>query len=170
MQMSRTKRIVTYGICLFIVLAVVICASSKYRRWSEERNRRECAQDMRFVFAAIISAALWDGVSLGERIAPEQFVGDIVHWKGELPECPSGGRYTIPPVGGVPTCSYHGNLLKETGELEGPIRPKLLWIYEDAVEKGIITNIPRDAFEFFSEGYNDSGEGIGVQRASPPET
>ena len=37
------------------------------------------------------------------------------YMKEGLPRCPAGGKYDIPPIGKRPTCSIHGDLLKEYG-------------------------------------------------------
>lgn len=103
---TTMKRLTMVTAAILIVTAICVCA---YVGQKSKRARLALCRSHRLVLLSVIeSAAFEGGYSIGDKI-PETNITDYI--VKEFLVCPSTGRpYDIPPVGGVPTCSYHGNL------------------------------------------------------------
>lgn len=107
-----------------IVLAVV-GGGAVFLHVRRVSKRNECHNHLRIIHAAIVSSALADHYRWGERIPVEVF---SQYLPPKFLQCPSGGEYSIPAVGGHPTCSFHGDLLQQSGDLDAPPSSKELAI------------------------------------------
>ncbi len=72
-------------------------------------RRAQCFNNLNQIDSVVINVALANGYKRGTQIPPEKLTPYLLH--DQLPVCPSGGHYSVPLVGGRPTCSYHGDLL-----------------------------------------------------------
>jgi hypothetical protein len=90
------------------VAAALICMTSGCRS-----KRDVCKENLSVIACAIESTVLEQSLYEGDPIPVDHIV---LFMKGaKLPACPAGGKYVIPTVGGLPTCTVHGNLLAEVG-------------------------------------------------------
>jgi len=94
------------------ILIIVICAVIGvpcFLKARQKAQRNACANNLYQIASAIESWVLESHKNLGDPVDISQI---SQYMKGpDLPECPSGGKYDIPPVGKRPTCSVHGDLL-----------------------------------------------------------
>jgi hypothetical protein len=77
----------------------------------DRRGSRSCLSNLRIIDAATISSSMefHSLYGYGEMVPLERFTEYVKD--NRLPRCPSGGYYILHPVGGMPTCSFHGDLL-----------------------------------------------------------
>ena len=87
-----------------ILLAIAVPGYLKIRASSK---RTVCINNLKKIDAAIDQWAIEKNVGDGTDV-PEEIYGYI---KGEEPKCPSGGTYTLYPVGSRPQvrCSFEGD-------------------------------------------------------------
>jgi hypothetical protein len=85
----------------------------------KEAQRNECNNNLRQIYAAMYATSLADKYPEGAVMPTAAFTKYMK--KEALPECPSGGKYNIPPVGKVPTCSFHGDVLGEEAREYDPL-------------------------------------------------
>ncbi len=93
------------------ILILVVLLNQGIR--TEQRN--ECLNSLQQIDSALMATALERGYRNGDSIPTAQLVESLKDNK--IPSCPSGGSYVIPPVGGHPTCTFHGDLLAREGKL-----------------------------------------------------
>ena len=108
---------------LLAVMAVVIGLAAGVLSVLHQRSVRDrnlCLNGMRMITAAVDATGLEKGLSTGAKVAADDFVGYLK--VGRLPECPSGGKYTIPAVGEEAKCSVHG-ALKDIDEAQHATAP-----------------------------------------------
>ena len=90
-----------------LLLAVVGVGLSVWLTARAHRN--VCLNNLRQIDAASDS---WGAVVNGKRGDPVDANAISQYMKGgTLPVCPSGGKYTVPPLGQNVTCSMHGDML-----------------------------------------------------------
>ena len=96
----------------FILMAVIVGAGILWSLHARKEAQRDvCINNLRQRYAAMYATSLADKDPEGAVMPTAAFTKYLK--REALPECPSGGKYIIPPVGKVPTCSFHGDLLKE---------------------------------------------------------
>ena len=97
---------------LYASVLAVLLAAFAWRGLQRRSQRGACRDNLAIIAGAIESTVLELPLYEGDSVPVEHIV---LFMKGAaLPRCPSGGEYGIPRVGGVPSCSVHGNIL--TGE------------------------------------------------------
>ncbi len=106
------RKWILIGLAVALLFAVV-AIPSVVRHFAEKR-KAICLLHLRQINAAVETIAVTDVSYEGQVVKSDKIVGCI---KGG-PKCPSGGMYVIDPLGTPPTCSYHGNLLKDAGDLK----------------------------------------------------
>ena len=115
------------AVIVALVLALV-GAGVLLLHFRQASRRNECHNHLRMIHAAIVSSALADHYRWGHEIPVDVF---SQYLPPKFFQCPSGGEYTMPAVGGHPTCTVHGDLLQQSGDLDGAPSPK---------ERGILGN------------------------------
>ena len=118
MRSMVVKRVLV-GTILVVFAAGVTATylSQSVSRNLRQKQRIECLNNLQQIESAVRATALEAGYPTGSIIPTERLAECLKD--GEIPKCPSGGSYTIPPVGGHPTCSDHGDLLLHEGKLDG---------------------------------------------------
>lgn len=83
-------------------------ALRSYRRAAEDRDRGVCANALHALDAAKQQHAMAIRATNG---VPVEMAALVQHLKdGRTPSCPTGGDYTIGPVGQPPACTVHGSM------------------------------------------------------------
>ena len=107
------KKATVFVPALFIITLLVVVAAPSFRKARRNSQRNACLNNLRQLASGTESWVLASGKSLEDAVDVPKVCEYI---KGAtLPICPTEGMYDIPPVGLRPTCSVHGDLLKETG-------------------------------------------------------
>lgn len=110
--MSPTGKIVVVSLATNAVVLMVIASVMWMHNNRQRQARNACVNNLRQIEAAMESTALERRYVNGEEVPLEFFTRYI---KGlSLPKCPSGGFYTVRPVGTTPLCSCHGDALLKT--------------------------------------------------------
>jgi len=94
---------------MIVVLVISILLAIAVPAWqkSRERTRRvTCFQNLRKIDDAKSNWAMINRKSEGDVPTEEDIAPDFI--KGVIPDCPSGGTYTINGVGEKSECSTHG--------------------------------------------------------------
>jgi len=107
----KKAKVFVPAILIIVLLAVVAVPSFLKARKQSQRNA--CANNLTIIASGIESWVLAANKSLGDDVdisAISQYMR-----RATLPVCPAGGSYDIPPVGKRPTCTVHGDLLRENG-------------------------------------------------------
>ncbi len=94
-----------------IIAVVAVISVPWYLRTRTEAHHNQCHNNLRQIDGSMCAATIALTIPEGGRIPMIEVTRYLKG--GTLPTCPSGGTYTVPPVGQNPTCSYHGDLLKE---------------------------------------------------------
>jgi hypothetical protein len=103
-------------ISMVVMLPVLITSFQKSRTLAQ---RNSCVANMRQIDGAVHALSLENKLKDGDFV-PHNWVAGVL--KGNMiPICPGGGSYYIPPVGGHPTCSFHGDLFRELGYVKDPL-------------------------------------------------
>jgi competence protein ComGC len=95
------------GIALIPLLAAIAIPSFVKARDVSQRNA--CINNMRMIDAAKEQAAMEHNYKEGDTV-PEKEVSSYLKSGFSGLVCPSGGRYTIKPLGQEPECSVHGTM------------------------------------------------------------
>jgi hypothetical protein len=111
-------------VSLVVLFAVAIGFSMRQR----EMHKRTCANNLNQIYSATLSLALEGALYRGDTI-PESKIAEILVGD-RIPVCPSGGHYSIPPIGQHPVCSFHGDPFAAGGIFSGPPTAKELAIRE----------------------------------------
>jgi len=122
MDTRTTTRKKWLGVIFLTVAIVVLAFSESFNPALRSRRRNQCLNNLKIIHSTVISAALEGSYYRGDVVPLKQIAGYLK--ENQIPVCLSGGRYTIPPVGGHPACSYHGDVLKQEGLLKEPLGPK----------------------------------------------
>ena len=120
-QKAMNRRLIL-AIAVMLVASVLIGAVAQSRRRS---HRNVCHNNLRQIYAVIVSSALADKYRWGDTMPVSVF---SQYLRPDTLRCPSGGSYILPTVGGTPACTYHGNLLKESGDMNGAPGKKAMGI------------------------------------------
>lgn len=131
------KRLILTMASVLGAVAITVAAAQCYRN----SQRKSCHNNLRQIHSAIESSALAEKYGWGDTMPISVFSQYLR--PGTL-NCPSGGKYNIPTVGGHPTCTYHGDLLVESGDMSGPPSPKEMGIPGWPGAAGRTTNGHRD--------------------------
>ena len=105
----KKAKVFVPAILIIVLLAVVAVPSFLKARKQSQRNA--CSNNLTNIASMIESRVLASNKAIGDDIDPSDISQHMAG--GALPICPAGGKYDIPPVGKRPTCSVHGDLLKE---------------------------------------------------------
>ena len=102
-RFARGFTLVEIMIVLVIVSIVIAITIPNYFKLSDTSKKNVCIANMRLISVAVGQWALDNNVSAGVIPSAGQ-ENDIYadYIKGGRPRCPSGGVYTIQPVGGAP--------------------------------------------------------------------
>jgi hypothetical protein len=99
---------------IFLTAAIIVLAlSESFNPVLRHRRRNQCLNNLHIIHSTVISAALEGSYYRGDVIPLERITDSLK--KNRIPYCPSGGHYTVPPVGGRPVCSYHGDIFGQEG-------------------------------------------------------
>jgi len=100
----NAKQIAVRSIFIIALLSAIVFAVAKVK---ERQNRKTCENNMMGIDSAVSQWGLADNVPKGQFVSMDRI-------RHTLPphflKCPSGGTYTIPPVGDLPSCSIHGRV------------------------------------------------------------
>lgn len=69
-------------------------------------QRKHCFNYMRLIKSIVESVATAHGIREGQQIPEKLLIQYCPH--NRFPECPGGGIYKVPLVGGTVKCSLHG--------------------------------------------------------------
>jgi hypothetical protein len=112
-KMNRQEWIVV-GLCLFVFIAGIVNFAVGHNRAARATIVNACRYILSRIDAACADVsgrlALPAGADIPRDAVIESLKGHV------MPECPSGGQYALPKLGGKPTCSVHGDLLNEKTE------------------------------------------------------
>ncbi|MDR3456990.1 MAG: hypothetical protein P4N60_06055 [Verrucomicrobiae bacterium] len=75
-------------------------------------QQNACLNNLRQLDAAENQWALEKGKKAGDICTAEDLKPYVRLINGELPKCPQGGKYTVHPVGELPTCSIPGHVIR----------------------------------------------------------
>ena len=99
----------------WILLAFALAVLGGTVGWmvaGQRAERNACCDNLAQIDGSAESMALAENYDRG-TLVPISRIAMFLRGN-QLPVCPAGGYYTVPPVGGgTPTCSYHGDLLAE---------------------------------------------------------
>ena len=113
---KKQKALMVFVPAILIIILLIVIAAPSYLRAHKQSQRNACLNNLSIIDAATGSAALTLDLHKGDPVPQEEL---LKFMKGYVvPVCPSGGRYNLPPAGEPPSCSYHGNLMKEAGALD----------------------------------------------------
>jgi len=94
-------------VVMFVV--VLLAVGTPVLFWFRlQLQRNVCLNNLRILDAGAESWGLVRGKSYGDEVDVRE-VCDYIKG-GTLPVCPSGGKYTVPPLGWSPYCTMHGAL------------------------------------------------------------
>lgn len=96
------------GLITAVVIAAVRYYHWKSRRQVETRNANICLSNLRIIDGAKQTYAREHRLKPGDSVPAEA----LSHFHVWPLKCPSGGTYTINPVGEDPTCSVPGHKLQ----------------------------------------------------------
>ena len=116
-SIPKTERNIA-GMFLLFAAIMLFGFSESLNPWLRGKRRRECLNNLKILHSVVISVALENRYHRGDAIPTNRLVGYLKD--NRLPVCPSGGSYTIPPVGGHSVCSSHGDIFAQEGLLDGP--------------------------------------------------
>lgn len=113
-----TKRrgftLVEIMVVVFIIALLLGIAVPQWNRSRERTRRISCLTNLKSIDDAKSVIAIQEHLKNGDEVSEEELVPAFL--KGNsFPDCPSGGDYTIQPIGEEPECSVHG----VTGGLSG---------------------------------------------------
>jgi hypothetical protein len=117
-RIANKKSWISIAVLLLAAVIAVLFFSESLNPWVWGKRRRECLNNLKILHSVVISVALENRYHRGDAIPTNRLVGYLKD--NRIPVCPSGGRYTIPPVGGHPVCSSHGDVFAQEGLLDGP--------------------------------------------------
>ncbi len=111
-------RLINKTIILAVLFTVLVgCRSVESPEFTLEKRsasqRETCYYNLRTIYSAIEGVAMRDELSNGTVIPLDEVTKLMLH--SRLPDCPCGGTYTVPPVGGYPSCSFHGAVTTAVG-------------------------------------------------------
>ena len=103
------------AILVLCILAIIAIPSFLKARRVAQTNA--CLNALRMIYSCESSTALGDKIAVGDPISEDRVNSYLP--QGDQIRCPSGGTISRSPIfGPPPTCSIHGDLLREAGELE----------------------------------------------------
>lgn len=113
---SPTKtRLIVYGLLAIGILAYFFVLNPFNIRFNKKADLQQCVQNLRMIDGAkeqhAMRSSYCDGLLLPEWPVL-QFCVDR-----KLPVCPSGGKYSLNPLGVRPVCSFHGDILDPSIEV-----------------------------------------------------
>jgi len=104
----KSIRIVT---ALAVIGVIVVVGSLIFLKKHREAQHLKCLHNLVLIDHAInCGIPMSKGLSLGEEVRTEDVIENCL---GELPQCPSGGKYVIDyHVGKHPVCPKHSDLTR----------------------------------------------------------
>jgi len=113
---SPTKtRLIIYGLLAIGILAYFFILNPFNIRFNKKADLQQCVLNLNMIDGAKEQHAMRSSYGEGS-ILPEwpvlQFCVDR-----KLPVCPSGGKYSLNPLGVRPVCSFHGDILDPSIEV-----------------------------------------------------
>lgn len=120
---GRVKKIankswISIAALLLAAVIAVLFFSESLNPWVRGNRRNGCLNNLKIIHSVVISVALESRYYRGDAIPTNRLAGYLKD--NRIPVCPSGGRYTIPLVGGHSVCSHHGDIFDQEGLLKGP--------------------------------------------------
>jgi len=99
---------------IFGLIVMTLAGWIGYGKWTAHRDAEGhkaylCVDNLRRIDATKVYYATMHGLKPGVNIPLDALTNDVA-WPRPL-QCPSGGTYTINPVGTKPTCSIPGHQL-----------------------------------------------------------
>ena len=108
MRLSKRSIIVAGVVALLIAIAAVVFPNFYVVVLSAPHN--QCINNLRIIDASKHQWAV-EHRKAGTDSPTWEDLRPYLEYKGKLPTCPSGGKYTIGPVNTPPTCSTPGDIL-----------------------------------------------------------
>ena len=105
----RTRVII--GIVIGVLAVFYFCIPNFCHR-GRHNPGRSCIINLRLLDSAKEQLALENKLPPGSVVDPTQLKSYLGRgFEGEIPKCPSGGTYTLNPIGEPPTCSIQDHTL-----------------------------------------------------------
>ena len=102
-------------VVIFIIALLLSIAVPQWNRSRERTRRISCLTNLKSIDDAKSVIAIQEHLKNGDEVTEEELVPAFL--KGNsFPDCPSGGTYTIQPIGEEPECSIHGVVGGNSGE------------------------------------------------------
>ncbi|MBI3721044.1 MAG: prepilin-type N-terminal cleavage/methylation domain-containing protein [Fimbriimonas ginsengisoli] len=104
MRSARAFTLIEIMMVVLIIGIIVAIAAPQWIQSRENTRQKACVENLREIEEAKECWAMQNNIPNGGVAV----VGDLVpvYIKSTFPSCPSGGVYTIQPVGTSPTCTY----------------------------------------------------------------
>lgn len=93
---------------LVTLLCVAVLGLLLVRR--AQGRRGSCISQLKMIDGAVYAISLEESYPTG-YVIPRARIAEVMK-EGRFPACPSGGQYIVAPVGGRPSCTVHGDLLR----------------------------------------------------------
>ncbi len=103
---SRRQRgfsLVELMIVVFLLTVLLGIAIPGFVNSRQKSRQRTCVSNLRTLDQSKEQYAMENRLAPGDEVTMEQLSSPYL--RGRTPECPSGGTYTLNPVGAVPTCT-----------------------------------------------------------------
>ena len=107
-RLMKRPALLAWTALMLLAGAIVLVGLPRWLALSREHAIKQCTNNHRQVFAAMCAYAREMKYRAGDPM-DEGFCQYLK--EGKVPECPSGGTYEIPRVGGRVRCTVHGDLL-----------------------------------------------------------
>lgn len=107
----------TVPVAYITEIATKTAAKPAERKYSDSPAKRNaCINNLRMIDAAKEQSAMANRLTDGQEADPAS-VAEYLRGNA-IPVCPSGGTYTLNPIGKLPTCSVPGHTLDTAGGAE----------------------------------------------------
>ena len=100
------------GSCILLRVVMMTLGVMSFLNARENSRRNACIGNMCQIDSAKEQWAMANNKSDGAIVTMEDLVGPDKYMRN-TPVCPSGGRYTVNPVGTCPICTKHGDILTQ---------------------------------------------------------
>lgn len=103
------------SILIIAILLATAAGIPVYMNARAQSAKEYCLFNLKLIASATEAWALANNKRQGDTVeVPVICLYIKTSENGKLPDCPAGGKYTVPPLGKAPSCSIHGHMPNES--------------------------------------------------------